>query len=1027
MPRESTMGSLRSDGSTDKKATPHDDAGNQSTVAYQQITPSVSTRYKPLQFHAKGGVGEVWVAEDEEIGRQVALKRLLRNEEGNHFRFLAEAQIAGQLEHPSIVPVHDLGIDKSGLPYYVMKFVHGQTLREAIEDYHAADRKDESERRLLGRRLLEHLINICEAVAFAHTRGVVHRDLKPSNVMLGLFGETIVLDWGLAKVLNQPDLPGMSTARTSSGRSTETVQGSVIGTPSYMPPELAEGKAADAGTSVDIYLLGATLYEILTGTAPRKGTSRDEILELARTVDPKRPCEINKLVPRPLEAICMKAMSKRASSRYATAMLLADDVRRFLADEPVTSYLEPPLKRLWRWGKRHRRALSRAAAAATILAISLGSLVALQESRRRTMEAEHDAAVLMAEKQARGDVDQFRMLAEDANFKIGLDDADEQFTYYDAKEGHDVIDQALAIATPWGDELDGLPLVDERDSIRRDLYELLLRRAQVGLLENSTDSSDSILADLNRAASYGEPTRGFYQLRAAYNRLMGDADEATSDEAQASSNDVRVDAFDHFLTGEQFRLASIGALRPLVTSNEPRGQNLQSAIAEYRAALQTDPDHYWSRLQLGRCYLATRHTGEAIETLGACIALRPEGPWAYTSRAMALAQDARYDEAIEDLNHVLSGDPGFLPALLNRGWIHWRQKNLPDAITDLMRAATTPENGLALADFYLGQIHLAQDDLPKALNHFNRFANAGQMQSFWIVHKYLASVQFLLGNDTQGQQHLDQYLSLRSSDVFDPKAASTRLDRGKFLLALTTRDIALLRAKAIQNQNVPRARQLIAIERNLLGLAEVELNAAAGLKSEDSYLELGRVTERIAILERSAEGFKTAIEHYSAGLEVFPDSISLLNKRGSNLRTVKQQALAKDDYLRATRIQPKNDSEVLLVAEAHSWVGILLTEAGEVDEAIRHAARSLAVLFSVDEHQQAFGVLHNIACIYGGVSQTNEDHRVELEDMAIEILAEAVSRAKRAGREALEREAIRVEEEPFFGPELKARPEFQSL
>lgn len=146
--------------STDKKLTPHDDPMLQTTVAYQQMKPAVSDRYRPLEFHARGGVSEVWPSEDAEIGRQVALTRLLRNDRESNLRFLAESQIAGQLEHLSIVPVHELGIDKSGLPYYVMKFVHGQTLRDAIADCHANEGQDDSERTLEQQRLLARFIDI---------------------------------------------------------------------------------------------------------------------------------------------------------------------------------------------------------------------------------------------------------------------------------------------------------------------------------------------------------------------------------------------------------------------------------------------------------------------------------------------------------------------------------------------------------------------------------------------------------------------------------------------------------------------------------------------------------------------------------------------------------------------------------------------------------------------------------------------------------------------------------------------------
>ncbi len=1017
-------------GLTDKKAPSPAEVGLQTTVAYQQITPAVSDRYSPLQFHAKGGVGEVWLAEDAEIGRQVALKRLLRNDEGSNDRFLAEAQIAGQLEHPSIVPVHDLGIDKSGLPYYVMKFVHGQTLRDAIEEFHHDFKGNESDRKLRQQRLLNQFIDICEAVAFAHTRGVVHRDLKPSNVMLGLFGETIVLDWGLAKVLHQPEMPGLATARTSSGRSTETAYGSVIGTPSYMAPEIAAGKAAEAGPATDIYLLGATLYEILTGNAPRRGSSRDEILELARTVQPVSPRDIDRQIARPLDAICLKAMSKRESDRYASALELADEVRRYLADEPVAAYPEPWNHRLWRWIKRHRRGLMRGAAVATMLAVSCGAIAAVSVSRKRAEAAERQAAELAMAQQTREEIQLFRQLYDEANFKVGFENADERFKYYDAAAGRQSIDHALRMAEHWGenwgDQLQAMPLTQEREPILRELYELLLRRAQVGMLAASPDDPGQPLRDLEFAAAYNTPTRAFYQLRAASHRLLGKEVAAANDEATAVQDDTRVDAFDHFVRGEQLRLASISRNDPTAVAAEPSQRNLSSAVEEYRAALQKDPDHYWSRLQLGRCYLAGGMLGEAIESLGACIALRPDAPWAYSARAVAPARQRRYTEAMEDLNRVLEADPTFGPARLNRGWVHWQQKETDQAIADLQQVRSDSANQDALADFYLGQIYLDQDNLPLALSHFSNFADATQRDTYWIAHKYLATVHFLLGKETEGREHLDLYLQLRSDDPFDPDAASTRLERGKFLRQLSTGMIQSLKAKA--GNGTRRFQELSNVDLNVLAVAESELSAAStSLQTEDLYYELGIVTERIAGLQGSARGIRKAIDHYAAGLEIEPDSMKLLNKRGMNHRALGQKPLALEDFQRATRLKPQSRKDSLLSAEAHSWVGILLTEQGEREEAMRHAARCLAVLFSVDDEPETYGVLHNVACIYGGLSALEAEQRIELQNMAIEVLEQALSRARRAGVEAVERQYIQAEEPQFFGPELRARPEFQAL
>src|SRR5262249_39135511 len=202
--------------------------------------------------------------------------------------------------------VHDLGVDQEGRPFYIMSFIRGRTLKDVVEDYHAGSAASGEPREVQLVRLLEVFVKVCQAVAYAHHRGVVHRDLKPDNVMLGPFGEAMVLDWGLAKVRNQPERregPPQVHPTYSSG-STATEAGMVMGSPSYMPPELADGRAADADEQTDVYLLGATLYHILTGVPPRQGSSHHEIVELARTVSPPPAPRLQADRPRPLEAAC---------------------------------------------------------------------------------------------------------------------------------------------------------------------------------------------------------------------------------------------------------------------------------------------------------------------------------------------------------------------------------------------------------------------------------------------------------------------------------------------------------------------------------------------------------------------------------------------------------------------------------------------------------------------------------------------------------------------------------------------------
>ena len=239
----------------------------------------------------RGGLGEVFVALDAELHREVALKQILEkhaDDPVSRQRFVAEAEITGGLEHPGIVPVYGVGTTAGGRPYYAMRFIKGDSLKEAIEHFHGDDAlKDNPGRRSLElRKLLRRFTDICNAIDYAHSRGVIHRDLKPANIILGKHGETLVVDWGLAKAIGRADPSvGEQTIAPSSSGSSETLPGSALGTPAYMSPEQASGDLDRLGPRSDVYSLGATLYCLLTGKPPFEGDDIGEILRKVQAGD----------------------------------------------------------------------------------------------------------------------------------------------------------------------------------------------------------------------------------------------------------------------------------------------------------------------------------------------------------------------------------------------------------------------------------------------------------------------------------------------------------------------------------------------------------------------------------------------------------------------------------------------------------------------------------------------------------------------------------------------------------------------
>ncbi|WP_026602556.1 serine/threonine protein kinase [Methylomonas sp. 11b] len=327
-----------------------------------------------------GGGGQVLLGFDERIGREVAIKELLdqaANEDAElSARFLREARITGRLEHPGIVPVYDLGKKQSGAPYYVMRLVRGDTLAKALKACNAEMLAEHALARRLS--LLDRLIDVCEAVAYAHSKGVIHRDIKPGNIVLGPFGETIVLDWGLAKVENEADLaPLLHAASTQAADDGElTRMGDILGTPAYMAPEQANPDFGIVDTRSDVFALGCILYYLLAGHPPLRG-SADEILARLSSLAPMPSARDPKL-PMPLEliAICDKALAKDKSLRFPNAASLADELCAYRDGRLVSAYAYSRGELVRRFIARNKVVL--AASLAVLLAILIGAGLAFK-------------------------------------------------------------------------------------------------------------------------------------------------------------------------------------------------------------------------------------------------------------------------------------------------------------------------------------------------------------------------------------------------------------------------------------------------------------------------------------------------------------------------------------------------------------------------------------------------------------------------------------------------------------------------
>ncbi len=380
-----------------------------------------TARYEVRREIARGGMGAILEVWDRELRRTLAMKVVLGSRpapgatesavegaERRLSRFLEEAQITGQLDHPGIVPVHDIGLDDEARVYFTMQLVDGMDLRRVIDLARA--RRDG----WTVRRVVSLLVRVCEAMAYAHSKGVVHRDLKPANIMVGAFGEVYVMDWGLARVLQEeaaqapspPEEHGSvdepaprprvetdrSDSATPGGEAMRTLDGDIVGTPSYMAPEQARGRLEEVGPACDVYSVGAILYHLLGGQAPYEPlgekVAAHVILDAVRQGPPWALRDLEPEVDGELAAICEKAMARSPGERYPSMMRLALDLRNWVEGRGVGAYTTGTLYRLRKWIGRNRALFAALTAIPVLVTLSTASFILLQQANLRGLEEE---------------------------------------------------------------------------------------------------------------------------------------------------------------------------------------------------------------------------------------------------------------------------------------------------------------------------------------------------------------------------------------------------------------------------------------------------------------------------------------------------------------------------------------------------------------------------------------------------------------------------------------------------------------
>ncbi|HXJ75444.1 MAG TPA: serine/threonine-protein kinase, partial [Candidatus Dormibacteraeota bacterium] len=348
--------------------------------------------YELLEELGRGGMGVVYRARQMSLNRQVAVKVLL----AGHFaspsflrRFRREAEAAASLNHPNIVSIYEVG-EQAGQPYFSMELIEGRSLAELVRH-----------KPLPARQAALLVKTIAEAIHFAHERGLLHRDLKPSNVLVDAAGVPHVTDFGLAKFVVPPSGGAQDLRLAEAGTPSDlTLTGQILGTPNYMPPEQADPKRGSTTSASDVYSLGAILYQLLTGRPPFMAETLTQTLRLVTDTEAVSPRTLSPAMPRDLETICLKCLEKNPQRRYISAQELADELGRFLNDEPIQARPISPAGKLARWCRR-KPALASAmgAGVALLLVIAIGSPIAIVRiNAARKQEAALRARAELAER-----------------------------------------------------------------------------------------------------------------------------------------------------------------------------------------------------------------------------------------------------------------------------------------------------------------------------------------------------------------------------------------------------------------------------------------------------------------------------------------------------------------------------------------------------------------------------------------------------------------------------------------------------
>jgi serine/threonine-protein kinase len=863
---------------------------------YATKPPSVGTptslglRFRILRPHARGGLGEVFVAHDEELHREVALKEIQgsrADDPDSRARFLLEAEITGGLEHPGIVPVYGLGCYADGRPFYAMRFIRGDTLHDAIKQFHSPGAKGAApgERSVQLRKLLGRFLDVCNAIEYAHSRGVLHRDLKPGNIMLGKYGETLVVDWGLAKPRGVTDAasgsPEGAIRPASASEVTPTLPGGAVGTPEYMSPEQAAGRLEQLGPASDVYSLGATLYCLLAGRPPfPRGKDVGAVLRQVQRGDFPRPRAVEPGVPVALEAVCVKAMALRPEERYASPRALADDVERFLADEPVSAYRDPLTVRLTRWSRRHRSAVVAGAAlllTATV-ALAVGLVVvnaekgrtaaALERSRRAEKSAgEQRQLALRTVRDVVGDINAFLT---ERPAPAGLRRA----LLWRAEVGLKEIARAADTATA---------LDHETVAVHIELGDIFLEIEEGGTAE--AKNQYEIAHDLARQVAEAHPdsAEARRDLAVSHNKLgdvylrLGDSKAALDAYKKGLEVSQRVADADPTSPEAQRDLSAshlfLGDAYLRLGDSKAALDNYTKALEVRRRLADADPANAQARRdlavshgRLGDVYVRLGDSKAALEQFRQDLEVSQRLADADPTSARARRDLAICHDRLSDVYREQGDNPTALE--------HDKQAlDIRQRLADADPTSAQAQRDLAVSHERLGDLYLrledntaARDSFRKVLDVSQRLADADPasaqaQRDLALVRNKLGEVSLRLGDSKAAQDHYRKGLEIcqRLADA-DPSSAQAQRDLavshdrlGDVCLVLGDAKAALSHYKHVQevcqrladaDEASAEARRDLAVSHNKMG--DVSLRLGDGTAARQAYQKGLDICRRLA-------------------------------------------------------------------------------------------------------------------------------------------------------------------------------------